>query len=193
MLSIVSGSRMSFLGRICRCKRKETLVRDLRCIIRLFSTEINFQENEERTLTRRSKYARRLWSERPVETDSSSPFDGLGSWLSAKPKSVLQNLSYDSIGHFSSLGYRDVNEDRFKIVELAQDFHYIGVFDGHGGDVAVDFVSEKLHKYIMFMYRRTKNLEEILKTAFEMCNEALAKYCKRMVNTKGMLIIRQFF
>ena len=165
---------------------KATLVKNLRCIVRHLSTEISFKEKEENLSGRVSgQVGRRLWSERAKSSEPSSPFDDLGSWHSAKPKSVLHNLTYDAIGHYSSLGYREVNEDRVKIVDIAQDLHYIGIFDGHAGAFAVDYVSENLHKYVRFMLRRTNNLQDVLSRAFEMCNDALAKYCKRMVNVKG--------
>lgn len=178
--------RMRVLSYVLRCRKEEMLVRNLKCIVRLLSTEINFRQKEREPLSHRNRFGRRLWSERPKETDPTSPFDDLGSWHSSKPKSVLQNLSCESIGHYSSLGYREVNEDRVKIIELGQDLYYIAVFDGHGGNIAVDFVSEKLHKYVLFLQRKTTDLEVILKHAFEMCNDALAKYCKRMMDIKGI-------
>ena len=119
----------------------------------------------------------RLWSDGGGEDVVSNPFDDLGAWHDAEPKSFLHSVSVDTVGKSTAIGYRQANEDSFKLVELQPDLHYYAVFDGHGGSVAVDFVSEHLHECILHFYSSDKNIESVLEDAFAKCNSDLEDYC----------------
>ena len=121
--------------------------------------------------------ALRLWSDSGGEDVASNPFDDLGAWHDAEAKSFLHNVSVDSVGKSTFVGLREVNEDRFKLMELEPDLYYFAVFDGHGGSVAVDFVSEHLHECVKHYYSNDKNIESVLVKAFSKCNRDLEKYC----------------
>lgn len=123
----------------------------------------------------------RLWSDSGGEEVESNPFDDLGAWHDAEAKSFLNNVSVDTVGKSTTIGYRQANEDSFKLVELEPDLHYYAVFDGHGGSVAVDFVSDHLHECITHFYSRDKNIESVLIDAFAKCNSDLEDYCKWLV------------
>ena len=121
--------------------------------------------------------APRLWSDSGGEDVASNPFDDLGAWHDAEAKSFLHNVSVDSVGKSTYVGLREVNEDRFKLMELEPDLYYFAVFDGHGGSVAVDFVSGHLHDCVKHYYNHDKNMESVLVKAFSKCNRDLEKYC----------------
>ena len=123
----------------------------------------------------------RLWSDGGGEEVESNPFDDLGAWHDAEPKSFLSNVSVDTVGKSTTIGHRQANEDSFKLVELQPDLHYYAVFDGHGGSVAVDFVSDHLHECITHFYSRDKNIESVLIDAFAKCNSDLEEYCKWLI------------
>lgn len=128
----------------------------------------------------------RLWSDGGGEEVESNPFDDLGAWHDAEPKSFLYNVSVDTVGKSTTIGYRQANEDSFKLIELQPDLHYYAVFDGHGGSVAVDFVSDHLHECVSHFYSRDKNIVSVLVDAFAKCNSDLEDYCKWLME-KGKL------
>ena len=120
----------------------------------------------------------RLWSDSGGDDVASTPFDDLGAWHDAEAKSFLHNVSVDTVGKSTYIGYREANEDSFKLVELEPDLYYFAVFDGHGGSVAVDFVSEHLHGCVKHFYSHDKDMERVLVNAFIKCNKDLEKYCQ---------------
>ena len=122
--------------------------------------------------------ALRLWSDSGGEDVASNPFDDFGAWHDAEAKSFLHNVSVDTVGKSTYIGYREANEDTFKLIELEPDLYYFAVFDGHGGSVAVDFVSEHLHGCVKHFYSHDKNMERVLMKAFTKCNRDLEKYCQ---------------
>lgn len=130
----------------------------------------------------------RLWSDVGGDDVSSNPFDDLGAWHDAEAKSFLHNVSVDTVGKSTSIGYRTANEDNFQLVELEPDLYYFAVFDGHGGSVAVDFVSEHLHGCVRHYYSYDKDMEKVLINAFTKCNEDLEKYC-HWLTERGKILI----
>ena len=58
---------------------------------------------------------------------------------------------------------------------------YFGVFDGHRGALASEFMKERLHDHILFHLRSgEKDLETVLSRAFISANNAFAKYAAGM-------------
>lgn len=168
--------RFCALRTLCRTKASEALHPGVvkRCI-----SSPTAYSNDERQETLR------LWSDSGGYDVVSSPFDDLGAWHEAEAKSFLHNVSVDSVGSSTNLGKKQVNEDRYKLLELDPDLYYFAVFDGHGGSEAVDFVHEKLHKIIKRLHKNNKDLEEILAAAFEECNHELEKHIRFLINEKG--------
>jgi len=71
-----------------------------------------------------------------------------------EPASHLEKSSWelrkDAIGVYSIQGRRPHMEDRFNVVDLEQiNASIYGVFDGHGGEFAVDFAEKTLSKALM--------------------------------------------
>lgn len=120
----------------------------------------------------------RLWSDSGGQNVVSNPFDDLGAWHDAEAKSFLHSVSLDAVGKSTFVGFREVNEDSFKLIELEPDLYYFAVFDGHGGSAAVDFASEHLHECVKHCYSHDKNIESVLVKAFSKCNRDLEKYCQ---------------
>lgn len=52
------------------------------------------------------------------------------------------------LGKRSTRGGREENEDRYKVEDLGNRLYYFGVFDGHRGSHAADYVTSHLHKFI---------------------------------------------
>lgn len=123
----------------------------------------------------------RLWSDTGGKDVASNPFDDLGAWHDAEAKSFLHNVSVDTVGKSTYIGYREANEDSFKLIELEPDLYYFAVFDGHGGSIAVDFVSEHLHDCVQHFYSHDKNMQSVLVKAFVKCNRDLEKYCQWLI------------
>ena len=63
---------------------------------------------------------------------------------------------------------------------------YFGVFDGHRGALASQFMKERLHKHVLYHLKNEgeKNLELVLSKSFLSANNAFAKY------VAGLLIRR---
>lgn len=72
--------------------------------------------------------------------------------------------------HQSANGKRQ--EDRFTRKKVF-DYHYVGVFDGHGGDFSARWCSENLHKYIEAVVEDGVWPENCLHTAFRNANRAI--------------------
>ena len=55
---------------------------------------------------------------------------------------------------------------------------YFGVFDGHRGALASEFMKERLHQHVLYHLKNDgdKNLERVLSKAFLSANNAFAKY-----------------
>lgn len=123
----------------------------------------------------------RLWSDGGGGDVVSNPFDDLGAWHDAEPKSFLHSVSVDTVGKSTAKGQREANEDSYKLLELQPDLYYFAVFDGHGGSIAVDFVSEHLHDCIKHFYRSDKSIENVLVDAFSKCNSDLEEYCEWLI------------
>lgn len=123
----------------------------------------------------------RLWSDGGGDHVVSNPFDDLGAWHDAEAKSFLHNVSVDTVGKSTAKGQREANEDCYKILELEPDLYYFAVFDGHGGSVAVEFVSQHLHDCIKNFYRSDKSIESVLVEAFIKCNNDLKEYCEWLI------------
>lgn len=55
------------------------------------------------------------------------------------------------------------------------------MFDGYGGLVVVDFVSDYLYECIIYFYSWDKNIESVLMDVFVKCNSDLEEYCKWLI------------
>ena len=65
----------------------------------------------------------------------------------------------------------------YRIKELSSNLLYFAVFDGHGGSLCADFVSDNLENYINYWIRNGENdLEVVLENSFIEINNAFARY-----------------
>jgi len=104
-------------------------------------------------------------------------FDTLGSWnnrlvlpvlldQSIKKGKIIPKIPIDEVGVGSVLGRRTYNEDRYVIEELRPELLYFGMFDGHGGSFAAEFMSKHLIDHLNFWMSQTNDLMEVLTNSF---------------------------
>ncbi|XP_059144557.1 protein phosphatase 1K, mitochondrial-like [Physella acuta] len=114
-------------------------------------------------------------------------FDTLGSWnnrlslpilyeQSVKKGKLIPRVPVEQIGVSSVLGRRQVNEDRWVVEELTAELLYFGIFDGHGGSYAAQFVSDHLADHLSFWMSQTDDLMTVFKNSFCDLHNLLARH-----------------
>lgn len=99
-------------------------------------------------------------------------------------------LFTDEVGTASLLGRRKVNEDRFSIEQISDDLLYFAIFDGHGGDTAVNFVQKFMLRHIGYWLTKTSNLSEVLQNSFIEVNNLLTRHI--VTYDIGMIMLAAF-
>lgn len=119
-------------------------------------------------------------------------FDTLGAWngrmelpvdmaQSIKSGKLVPEVSLEPVGTATMQGRRQVNEDRFHIAELSDEILMFAMFDGHGGEQAVNFTSSKMEAVIRYRLQGgEKSLSKILKESFLEINAAYAHVVKHL-------------
>ncbi|GFO18423.1 protein phosphatase 1k, mitochondrial-like [Plakobranchus ocellatus] len=113
--------------------------------------------------------------------------DTIGSWnnrltlpisydQSIKKGKIIPRVPLDEIHATSVIGRRKVNEDRYVIEELGPELLFFGMFDGHGGAFAVDFISIYMIDPISFWMTQTTNLSTVLQNSFCDLQNLLARH-----------------
>lgn len=133
-------------------------------------------------------------------------FDTLGSWNNRLDMPIwyeqsiikgipIPRIPLDEIGIASVIGRRKVNEDRFIFKELApQSLLYFGIFDGHGGSYAVDYVCNNLENHMLYWLTQTSDLTKVLHQSFVDINNVLTRHIvhyhagKSVQREKGLVI-----
>lgn len=114
-------------------------------------------------------------------------FDTLGSWnnrmempiqleKSIEKGRLIPQIPFDKIGSASLIGRRKINEDRFSVEELNPNLLYFGIFDGHGGPMAADFVNNHMVDHLRFWLTKSSNLFEVLRNSFIDINNVLTRH-----------------
>ena len=114
-------------------------------------------------------------------------FDTLGSWnnrmempiqleKSIEKGRLIPQIPFAKIGSASLVGRRKINEDRYAIKELNSDLVYFGIFDGHGGPLAVDFVNNHMEDHVRFWQSKSTDLLEVLRNSFIDVNNVLTRH-----------------
>jgi len=114
-------------------------------------------------------------------------FDTLGCWnnrlqlpilydQSVRRGKIIPKVPVDEIAVASVIGRRKVNEDRYVIEEIQPDLLYFGIFDGHGGSFAADYMLKNLCHHINFWLTQTKDLKIALKNSFCDAQNLLARH-----------------
>jgi|SRR6218665_332355 len=115
-------------------------------------------------------------------------FDTIGSWNnrldlkidveeSIRRGKLIPRIDVEKIGMASLIGRRPDNEDRLLAEEIKPNILLCGIFDGHGGKMAADFVEERLPYHILYWLERgEKDLAKILKNAFVEVNNSFTKF-----------------
>ena len=114
-------------------------------------------------------------------------FDTIGSWnnrlempiqveKSIEKGRLIPQIPLDKVGSASLVGRRKVNEDRFRIEEIDSDLLFFGIFDGHGGDLAVEFVDNHILDHIRFWLSKSSDLFEVLRNSFIDINNVLTRH-----------------
>ena len=121
-------------------------------------------------------------------------FDILGSWNnrlnlkidmeeSIRRGKLIPKIDIKSVGISSLQGHREYNEDRMVSMELKPNILMFGLFDGHGGKQAVEYVVDNLPNHIRFWLDRNEgDLEDVLKRAFIEVNNSFTKYLYQNLN-----------
>jgi len=114
-------------------------------------------------------------------------FDTLGCWnnklvlpvlydQSVRRGKIIPKIPLDEIAVESVLGRRKDNEDRYVIEELQSELLYFGLFDGHGGAYAADFMTEQMSRHLRFWLSQTSDLTLVLQNAFCDAQNLLARH-----------------
>lgn len=114
-------------------------------------------------------------------------FDTLGAWdnrldlplqleQSIKLGRPIPRIAFENIGYASVIGRREYQEDRVKIAEIGPDLLYCGVFDGHGGSIAADYISDFLEDHIAFWMKKEDDLRKVLRNSFIEVNNAFSRH-----------------
>ncbi|CAG5132844.1 unnamed protein product [Candidula unifasciata] len=114
-------------------------------------------------------------------------FDTLGSWNNRLALPILYEQSIitgkliprvplDEIGLTSVIGRRRDNEDRCVVEELSSELLYFGIFDGHCGSLAAEYVSDHLIDHLSFWLTKTSDLKSVLRNSFCDVHNLLARH-----------------
>jgi len=83
-------------------------------------------------------------------------------------------IDTDAVGIASVRGHRSTNEDRTLLRRLSSDLLLVGIFDGHGGSEAADFVCDRLPELLIYWLEQDcGDLQSALKHAFIAANDQL--------------------
>jgi len=118
-------------------------------------------------------------------------FDTLGSWNnrmelalnveeSIRRGRLIPVISLADVGVASLDGRRQVNEDRTIAVELAPNLFMFGIFDGHGGPAAVDYVIKHLSGHLKQLLDDNSDLKAVLQQAYLDVNDGFTKDIKSL-------------
>jgi len=95
-------------------------------------------------------------------------------------------ISLADVGVASLDGRRHENEDRTIAVELAPNLLMFGIFDGHGGTEAVDYIIEHLPQLVKHLLEDgNSDLSSTLQQAYLDVDDAFSRdinFIKRMLN-----------
>jgi len=118
-------------------------------------------------------------------------FDTLGSWNnrielainveeSIRRGRLIPVISLADVGVASLDGRRHENEDRTIVVELAPNLLMCGIFDGHGGPEAVDYVIEHLPGHVKCLLDENDDLTAVLRQAYLDVNDGFTEHINSM-------------
>lgn len=118
-------------------------------------------------------------------------FDTVGSWNnrielainveeSIRRGRLIPMISLVDVGEASLDGRRQVNEDRTIAMELAPNLLMFGIFDGHGGPEAVNYVVEHLPLHVKHLLDDDSDLTTVLRQAYLHVNDGFTKDINNM-------------
>ena len=106
---------------------------------------------------------------------------------SIKTGKLVPQIDISSVGVSSLLGPRPYNEDRVLMFEVTPKIKLFGIFDGHGGADAVDFIANNLDHVINKLISAYENdLPRLLKEVFLEINDSFIRTETEQVD-KGYL------
>lgn len=106
--------------------------------------------------------------------------------------SVIPDTSINDISHSELIGNRKYQEDRCRVVKLDTNIIFAGIFDGHGGSLAVDFASKELPVLLEYRLKHSSketDLAELLKCAFCDVNQMLLDHIKKTKPRKSTFAV----
>lgn len=106
---------------------------------------------------------------------------------SIKTGKLVPQIDISSVGVSSLLGPRPYNEDRVLMFEVSPKIKLFGIFDGHGGAAAVDFIANNLdHVTNKLISSYENDLPRLLKEVFLEINNSFIRAETEQVD-KGYL------
>lgn len=162
-----------------------------RCTHFLLRDDKSLDKRLKRSLSRGSQATKRKFNptEKRSKRDYLKDFDTFGTWdnrieklpilveESIKKGKLIPNIGIDLVGTASLQGRCSHQEDRLVVKELDKGILYFGVFDGHRGAAASEFMKNQLHHHILYHLKSgEKNMETVLSRAFLSANNAFAKH-----------------
>ena len=117
----------------------------------------------------------------------SKEFDTLGTWdtrlnvqinedATLRTGHIVPCIDVTMIGHASVQGRRSYQEDRYCVKLLKPDLLYLGVFDGHGGDICASYCQEHLERHILHHLDREDELLDVLDKSFHDLNRSFERW-----------------
>ncbi|XP_033728618.1 protein phosphatase 1K, mitochondrial-like [Pecten maximus] len=114
-------------------------------------------------------------------------FDTIGSWNnrismpilikeSIQTGKLIPQIPLEKIGTASLLGRRNRNEDRYAIKKLSSEYLYFGIFDGHNGDLASEYLQSCMSDSLSFWLSREPDESVVLRQSFIDLNNSLARH-----------------
>ena len=138
-------------------------------------------------------------------------FDTLGSWnnrinmplaveKSIKMGKIIPEIPLEQIGIATHMGRKLVNEDRYIVEKLTPEILCFGIFDGHGGELASDYVARNIIHFIRHWLGHTEDLNKVLSLAYIDINNMLTRhmnfYCmgkKHTLTDNAIIVLKHTF
>lgn len=93
---------------------------------------------------------------------------------------VIPNILESNVAVSTDIGKREYQEDRYSIERLSKDTLFLGIFDGHGGSLAVDYTAEHLHQVTASLLKsKTHGIKDVLVNAFCEVNNNLLQHIRK--------------
>lgn len=103
---------------------------------------------------------------------------------------VIPNILETNVAVSTNLGKREYQEDRYTVTRLGNDTLFLGIFDGHGGTLAVDYTADHLHQITEDLLKAKLNgIKDVLVKAFCEVNNNLLQHIRKNRPSESITIL----